>query len=388
MLFLILEQSGHRLCLERSLELGLGPLRAARLLPLAHILRTQLMHNRTYALTLHKRFSMPHSKYWFKGLFGLVSAVLSAVSLAQPATSAANYPDKPVRLIITVPPGGASDFVARTLSERFGKELGTTILVENKAGANGTIASALVARAAPDGYTLLQSGISTHGIGPYFYETLPYAPFKDLVSIGAIAEFPIILAVNSQLPVQSVKELIALAQGKQLSFASAGTGSAPHLSGELFKTETKVNMVHVPYKGSAPAVVDVASGQVDMMFDGIPALLPHIKSGKLRPIAAVSIKRNGQLSELPTFTELGYPSMVASVWYGLMAPAGTPQVIIDKVNAAMNKTLAVPELQKKLEDGGAIVMPGTPKEFEAFYLKDYARWGDVIKKAGISTKQQ
>jgi tripartite-type tricarboxylate transporter receptor subunit TctC len=159
------------------------------------------------------------------------------------------------------------------------------------------------------------------------------------------------------------------------------------LSGELFKTETKLNMVHVPYKGSAPAVVDVASGQVDMMFDGIPSLLPHIKSGKLRPIAAVSVKRNSQLPELPTFTELGYPSMVASVWYGLMAPAGTPQAIIDKVNAAMNKTLAVPELQKKLEDGGAIVMPGTPKDFEAFYLKDYARWGDVIKKAGISTKQ-
>ena len=317
----------------------------------------------------------------------LLAALSSSLSLAQTASSGSTYPDKPVRLIITVPPGGASDFVARTLSERFGKELGTTILVENKAGANGTIASALVARAAPDGYTLLQSGISTHGIGPYFYESLPYAPFKDLVSIGAIAEFPIILAVNAQLPVQSVKDLIALAKTKQLSFASAGTGSAPHLSGELFKTETNVTMVHVPYKGSAPAVVDVASGQVDMMFDGIPALAPHIKSGKLRPIAAVSLKRNSQMPDLPTFTELGYPSMIASVWYGLMAPAGTPQAIIDKVNAAMNKTLAVPELQKKLEDGGAIVMPGTPKEFEAFYLKDYARWGEVIKKAGISTKQ-
>jgi tripartite-type tricarboxylate transporter receptor subunit TctC len=331
---------------------------------------------------------MLRSTYWLAPIFGLFYVLLSATSFSQSTASTANYPDKPVRLIITVPPGGASDFVARTLSERFGKELGTTILVENKAGANGTIASALVARAAPDGYTLLQSGISTHGIGPYFYETLPYAPFKDLVSIGAIAEFPIILAVNAQLPVQSVKELIALAQGKQLSFASAGTGSAPHLSGELFKTETKVSMVHVPYKGSAPAVVDVASGQVDMMFDGIPALLPHIKSGKLRPIAAVSVKRNSQLAELPTFTELGYPSMVASVWYGLMAPAGTPQAIIDKINAAMNKTLAVPELQKKLEDGGAIVMPGTPAEFESFYLKDYARWGDVIKKAGISTKPE
>ncbi len=330
---------------------------------------------------------MSRLKYLSSCLIGLLVAALSQTCWAQNLVSTTQYPDKPVRLIITVPPGGASDFVARTLSERFGKELGTTILVENKAGANGTIASALVARAAPDGYTLLQSGISTHGIGPYFYDSLPYAPFKDLVSIGAIAEFPIILAVNAQLPVQSVKELIALAQTKALSFASAGTGSAPHLSGELFKTETKTTLIHVPYKGSAPAVVDVASGQVDLMFDGIPAFLPHIKSGKLRPIAAVSIKRNSQLPELPTFTELGYPSMVASVWYGLMAPAGTPKAIIDRVNAAMNRTLAVPELQKKLEESGAIVMPGSPADFETFYLNDYARWGDVIKKAGISTKQ-
>ena len=147
-----------------------------------------------------------------------------------------------------------------------------------------------------------------------------------------------------------------------------------------------IDAVHVPYKG-ADALKDLLAGRIQFMFATIPSVMPQIAGGKLRPIAAVSVKRNSQLPDLPTFTELGYPSMVASVWYGLMAPAGTPQAIIDKVNAAMNKTLAVPELQKKLEDGGAIVMPGTPKDFEAFYLKDYARWGDVIKKAGISTKQ-
>lgn len=322
----------------------------------------------------------------FKLLMSILLTGLTCTVAAQNATSeAAKYPDKPVRLIITVPPGGASDFVARTLSEGFAKELGTTVLVENKAGANGTIASAFVARAPADGYTLLQAGISTHGIGPYFYDKLTYDPFKDLIPVGALAEFPIILAVNAQLPVNSVKELIELAKTKNLSFASAGTGSAPHLSGELFKTEANVNMVHVPYKGSAPAVVDVASGQVDMMFDGIPSLLPHIKSGKLRPIAAVSVKRNSQLPDLPTFIELGYPTMVASVWYGLMAPAGTPDSVVKYINTALNKTLAVPELQKKLEDGGAIVMPGTPAEFGAFMQKDYARWGQVIKKAGIST---
>ena len=321
-------------------------------------------------------------------------AMLLTAPLAVAQTSAQNassdtskYPDKPLRLIITVPPGGASDFVARTISETFAKELGTPVLVENKAGANGTIASAFVARAPADGYTILQAGISTHGIGPYFYDKLTYDPFKDLIAVGALAEFPIILAVNAQLPVYSVKDLIELAKKKNLSFASAGTGSAPHLSGELFKIETKVDLVHVPYKGSAPAVVDVASGQVDMMFDGIPSLLPHIKSGKLRPIAAVSLKRNSSLPELPTFIELGYPSMVASVWYGLMAPVGTPQPIVDYINAALNKTLAVKSLQVKLEENGAIVMPGTPAEFDKFIRADYARWGEVIKKSGISTKQ-
>jgi tripartite-type tricarboxylate transporter receptor subunit TctC len=258
-------------------------------------------------------------------------------------------------------------------------------LVENKAGANGTIATAFVARAPADGYTLLQASISTHGIGPYFYDKLTYDPFKDLIPVGALAEFPIILAVNAQLPVNSVNDLIALAKTKTLSFASSGTGSAPHLSGELFKTEANIEMVHVPYKGSAPAIVDVASGQVDMMFDGIPALLPHIKSGKLRPIAAVSLKRNSSLPDLPTFTELGYPTMIASVWYGLMAPAGTPSAVVNYINAALNKTLAITELQKKLEDGGAIVMPGTPADFGAFMQKDYGRWGQVIKKANIST---
>ena len=285
-----------------------------------------------------------------------------------------------------MPPGGASDFVARTLSERFGKELGTTVLVENKAGANGTIASALVARAAPDGYTLLQSGISTHGIGPYFYENLPYAPFKDLVSIGAIAEFPIILAVNSQLPVQSVKELIALAKTKQLSFASAGTGSAPHLSGELFKTETSVNLVHVPYKGSAPAVVDVASGQVDMMFDGIPALLPHIKSGKLRPIAAVSVKRNSQLPELPTFTELGYPSMVASVWYGLMAPAGLPPAVLARIQQGVARAVEQPKVIEVFSATGARAVSRSSAEFSKKVQDESRLWKTVVNKSAIKVE--
>jgi len=322
-----------------------------------------------------------------KFLLSLGVALQASCALAQLSQdSVSKYPDKPIKLVVTVPPGGASDFVARNMSEGLGKELGASIVIENKAGANGTIAAAFVARSPADGYTLLQAGISTHGIGPYFYNSLPYSTFKDLIPVGALAEFPIILAVNANLPVKTVDDLVKLAKTRSLSFASAGTGSAPHMSGELFNIETGSKIVHVPYKGSAPAVVDVASGQVDMMFDGVPSLLPHIKSGKLRPIAAVSVKRNSQLPDLPTFSELGYPMMVASVWYGLMAPAGTPSSIVDKLNTALNKTLSDPGLQAKLEENGAIVMRGSPKEFEDFMLKDYARWGDVIKKAGISTK--
>lgn len=315
-----------------------------------------------------------------------IISMLSLVACGALAQSPGRYPDKPIRLVVTVPPGGASDFVARAMSDGLGRELGTTIVVENRAGANGTIASALVAKAPADGLTFLQAAISTHGIGPYFYEKLPYDPFKDLVPVAPIAEFPMILAVNAQLPVQSVRELLALARTRALSYASAGTGSAPHLCGELLRIETGVNLNHVAYKGSGPAVQDVAAGQVDMMFDGIPSLMPHIRSGRLRPIAAVSALRNPTMPDLPTFAELGYPSMVASIWYGLMAPAGTPSAITSQVNAAVNRTLAAPELQKKLEDAGALVMRGSAADFGAFMQKDHARWGDVIRRAGVSTK--
>ena len=300
--------------------------------------------------------------------------------------SAADYPDRPIRIIVTVPPGGAADFVARTVSAGLSSALHQNVIVENRAGANGSIGASDVARAAPDGYTLLNATISTHGIGPYF-ANLPYDPFKDFVPVGEIAEFPLILAVNAKLPIKSIDDMIALAKEKkgQLSFASAGIGSAPHLAGELFQIEAKVKMLHVPYKGSAPGAADVAAGRVDAMFDGVPSLLPFIKAHKVRPIAALSVERNAVLPNLPTFTKLGYPGMVASLWYGLMAPAGTPKPIIAKLNAALDKTLSNPELRKKLEAGGANVKVTTPDQFWQFVLKDHARWGDVIEKAHVPT---
>jgi tripartite-type tricarboxylate transporter receptor subunit TctC len=300
-----------------------------------------------------------------------------------------NFPDKSLNYVVTVPPGGAADFAGRVMAEALSKQVGQPVVIENKAGASGTIATAYVAKAPADGYTLLQGAISTHGIGPHFYTKTPYDPFKDFISLGVVAEFPLVLAVNANLPVKNLEELIALAKKRdgKMSFASAGPGSAPHLTGELFMTEAGIKMLHVPYKGSAPAVVDVASGQVDIMFDGFPSLMPHIKSGKLRAIAAVSPKRNALAPELPTFTELGYPKMISSLWYMPMVPAKTPQVAIDRLNQALTKGLNGTDAQKRLEAGGANLVFGKPADTQAYIKNEYDRWGVVIKNAGISTSK-
>jgi len=315
------------------------------------------------------------------------SLTITAIALSPVVTaqSAADYPNRPISLVVPVPPGGAADFVARTVAEALSKELGQPITVENKAGASGSLASSFVAKSKPDGYTLLQNSITTHGIGPYFMKNLNYDPQRDLVPVGGLAEFSLILVVNSELKVNSVADLIALAKQRPVSFASSGKGGAPHLSGELFGTTTKSQTLHVPYKGSGPAAVDVAAGRVDIMFDAAPSLLPHIKSGKVKPIAAVGNQRNSLLPDVPTFTELGYPQMVASLWYGVMAPAGTPAPIINKLNAALNKVLAAPDMKTRLAERGAAVMLGSPQDYARFVDTDYARWGQVIKQAGVST---
>lgn len=321
--------------------------------------------------------------------FATVSLAFSilALSTAASAQTVTDYPNRPISLIVPVPPGGAADFVARTVAEALGKELGQPITVENKAGASGSLASSYVAKSKPDGYTLLQNSITTHGIGPYFMKNLNYDPQKDLVPVGGLAEFSLILVVNSELKANSVADLIQLAKQRPLSFASSGKGGAPHLSGELFSTATKSQTLHVPYKGSGPAAVDVAAGRVDMMFDAAPSLLPHIKSGKVKPIAAVGNQRNTLLPEVPTFTELGYPQMVASLWYGVMAPAGTPEAILKKLNLALNKVLENPDMKSRLAERGAAVMLGSIGDYAKFVHNDYARWGRVIKEAGVSTDE-
>ncbi len=313
--------------------------------------------------------------------------VVTAVVCAQPGMTRAqgNYPNRPIQLVVTVPPGGAADFVGRLIGAKLADALGQSVVITNRGGAGGTTAAAAVAKADPDGYTLLLNTIATHGIGPHIYANLPYDPVKDFSPVILIAKLPLIMAVNADVPAQSIKDLIAQAKARpgELSFCSAGTGGAPHLAGELFKSLTGTELMHVPYRGSGPAVVDLVAGRITMMFDATPSLLPFITAGKLRALAAASPQRHRLLPDVPSFAELGYPGMDIALWYGVTAPGGTPAPIVQRLNAELIKILSTPDIRKSLTEQGADVQGGTPEEFVAFMRNESARWGTVVKRAGI-----
>jgi tripartite-type tricarboxylate transporter receptor subunit TctC len=294
-----------------------------------------------------------------------------------------DYPNRPIRLIVTVPPGGAADFIARLVGAKVAESVGQPVLVENRGGAGGTIAADAVAKAAPDGYTLLQNSITTHGVGPHLYSKLPYDPVKDFAPVSGLALLPLIMAVNADLPAKSVSEVIALSKSTNLNFASSGNGGAPHMAAELFKSVTGAPLTHVPYKGSGPAVADLVGGRVQVMFDAAPSLIAHVRSGKLRVLAAASAERNRVLPEVPTFAELGYPRIAVSLWYGMLAPAGTPQPLIARLNQEIGKALSAPDVRDKLLAQGAEPMPGTPQAFAQFMQDEMAKWAPVVKQAGV-----
>lgn len=313
--------------------------------------------------------------------------VVTAVVCAQPGMTRAqgNYPNRPIQLVVTVPPGGAADFVGRLIGAKLADALGQSVVITNRGDAGGTTAAAAVAKSDPDGYTLLLNTIATHGIGPHIYANLPYDPVKDFSPVILIAKLPLIMAVNADVPAQSVKDLIAQAKARpgELSFCSAGTGGAPHLAGELFKSLTGTELLHVPYRGSGPAVVDLVAGRITMMFDATPSLLPFITAGKLRALAAASPQRHRLLPDVPSFAELGYPGMDIALWYGVAAPGGTPAPIVQRLNAELIKILSTPDIRKSLTEQGADVQGGTPEEFVAFMRHESARWGTVVKRAGV-----
>jgi tripartite-type tricarboxylate transporter receptor subunit TctC len=312
----------------------------------------------------------------------ILSACL-ALALAAPALAQTDYPHRPIRLIVTVPPGGAADFIARLVGGKLAESLGQSVLVENRGGAGGTIAADAVAKAPADGYTLLQKSITTHGVGPHLYSKLPYDPVKDFAAVSGLALLPLVMAVNADLPFKGIDDVIAASKKGGVNFASSGNGGAPHMAAELFNSVTGAGMTHVPYKGSGPAVADLVGGRVQVMFDAPPSLIAHIRAGKLRVLAAASAKRNALLPDAPTFAELGHPRIDVSLWYGLLAPAGTPSPIINRLNAEVAKALASPDVRDRLLAQGAEPMPGSPEAFAAFMREEMTKWAPVVKQAGV-----
>jgi tripartite-type tricarboxylate transporter receptor subunit TctC len=307
----------------------------------------------------------------------------SAVLLAIPS-SGQPYPTKPIRFIVGVPPGGAAEFTARIIGQRLTETLGQNVVVENRGGAGGTIASDITAKAPPDGYTLLWSSSTTHGVGPVLYTRLPYDALKSFTHIGLATSLPMYVAVHTALPVKSVKDLVALARGKPetLHFYSSGSGGMPHLVGEMFKAATGAPIVHVPYKGSGPGVVDLAAGNVQIGFDSLPSIFPHVQSGRVRLIATVGKSRSGKYPELPSLAEQGYPQVDGKVWYGISGPAGIPKPVVARISAALKRILDRADVKERFGQQGADATFLGPGDFVAFMKAEWAKWGPVVKATG------
>jgi tripartite-type tricarboxylate transporter receptor subunit TctC len=311
----------------------------------------------------------------------LATAVLATVSAG---ASAADYPTKPIRLVVPFAAAGTTDFLARAIAQKLGQNMGTSVVVDNRPGAGGNIGSDIVAKADPDGYTLLLGTVGTHAINASLYKKMPYDTVKDFAPVTLVASVPNIVVVNPSVPVKSIKELLALAKSKpgQLTFASSGNGSSIHLSGELFKSMAGVDMLHVPYKGSGPAVSDLVGGQVNLMFDNMPSSLPHVKSGRLRAIAVTGSKRSPAVPDLPTIAESGVPGYDSVAWFGVLAPAGTPPAIVHKLNAEIIKVLKSPDVAQRLSSQGAEPVYNTPEEFSAYIKTEMGKWAKVVKASG------
>lgn len=296
------------------------------------------------------------------------------------------FPSRPLHMIVGFPPAGPNDIVARIVAQKLGDALGQTVVVENRPGAAGNIGTELVARAAPDGYTLLMGSAGPQAINPAVYKNLPFDVLRDLVPIALVAQVPSALVVNASLPVRSVPELIELAkqQPGKLNFGSSGSGSTLQLSAELFALSAGIKLVHVPYKGTAPAVADVAGGQTEMIFAAIPSVLPLVKAGKLRMLAVTTRNRSAAVPDVPTIAEAGLPGFEVTPWFGVFGTAGTPRPIVQRLNVEIRKVVDRPDVQEALGKQGAEAMSGTPEEFEAMLKAEMSKWARVVKEVGIT----
>ncbi|MEP7156932.1 MAG: tripartite tricarboxylate transporter substrate binding protein [Betaproteobacteria bacterium] len=322
---------------------------------------------------------MKHSKR----IFVILIAAVCTVGL--PAFAQDKWPSKPIKYIVPFPPGGTTDILARLLANKLSAALGQQVVVENKAGAGGNIGSDFVAKSAPDGYTILGGTISSHAINVSMYANMPYDPVKDFVPITLIGTNANVLVVDPKNPAKDLKELIAQAKAKPgaMSFASAGNGTSQHLSGELFKAMAGLQMEHIPYKGSAPAIQDVMAGQVPMMFDTTVVAGPHIKGGNVRALAVTSAKRVKGMETIPTMAEAGVPGYELVSWQGIFAPAGTPKAIVTRLNAELVKIIAMPDIRERLDSLGVDPVANTSEQFAAFQKAEIAKWAKVVKDANI-----
>ncbi len=315
---------------------------------------------------------------WIALAAGALLATASTLAAAQA------WPSKPIKYVVPFAAGGTTDILARTISEKLSVALGQPVVVENKPGAGGGLGAAEVAKAAPDGYTIMGGTISTHAINASLYKNLPYDPVKDFAPITLIARVPNMLVINNDIPAKDVAELIALMKANpgKWSFASSGNGTSQHLSGELFKGMAGADMQHIPYKGSAPALTDVMGGQVTMTFDNITTAWPLARGGKLRALAVTTAKRSPVSPEVPTLAESGLPGYEIGSWQGVFAPAGTPPEIVKRLNTEIVKIINSPDVQKKLLELGAEPVANSPEEFTALVKTEVVKWGDVVKKSG------
>ncbi|WPB56613.1 tripartite tricarboxylate transporter substrate binding protein [Xylophilus sp. GOD-11R] len=321
-----------------------------------------------------------------RALLATVAFAAAACSLPALAQGVANFPNKPITIIVPFAAGGTTDILARLVGQYLGTELGQSVIVDNRLGAGGNIGGQTAARAPADGYTLFMGTVGTHAINQALYKKMPFDPIKDFAPISRVANVPNLLVANPQQPFKNVQELIAYAKAHpgKINFGSSGNGSSIHLSGELFKMMTKTDMIHVPYKGSAPAMNDLLGNQIAIMFDNMPSAIQHVRAGKLRPLAVTTAKRSPELPDVPTIAEAGVPGYEATSWFGLLAPAGTPADIINKIDAALIKIYTNPELRKKIADQGAEPVVEKPEQFSAFIKAETAKWGKVVQESGAT----
>lgn len=321
-------------------------------------------------------------------LLGALAFLIGAATSASALAQASSYPNKPIRIIVPFAVGGIADTFGRVIGIKLTEAWGQPVIIENRTGAGGNIGAELVAKSAPDGYTLVMGNNGTHAVNVNLFKSIPFDPIKDFIPIAHVLEAEGLLVVNPAIKANSVREIVEMARAQpgKLSYASGGLGTTSHLAGELFKSTAKVDIVHVPYKGNSPAIADLLSGQTQLSFATMPTVLPHVKAGKLRAIASIGLARTVALPDVPTVAESGLPGFEVSNWIGLFAPVGTPPEIVAKLNAEVQKIMRSADVQKRLESEGARFIPTTPAQFASFQRDELAKWAKIIKDANIKAE--